>query len=284
MTSEIIKFDNSAGTIVADRWQGQGDRGTILLLHGGGQTRHSWNRSGARFADAGWTTYTLDARGHGDSSWAADGDYGIGTLVADLMGVIEQIGTQPVLIGASLGGITSLLAEGEHPGVARALVLVDIATRTEPAGVERILTFMRSAPDGFASLEDVADAISAYNPHRQRPKSLEGLKKNVRQGDDGRWRWHWDPAFLSGGDEHRRRASQQRLEDAARGVKAPTMLVRGKESDVVTAEGAKEFQQLIPHAIIREAKAGHMVAGDDNDVFAAQVTEFLEAELPRPTH
>lgn len=280
MTSEVIKFTGSAGTIVADRWVGAGDRGTVLLLHGGGQTRHSWHRSGSRFAEAGWTTYALDSRGHGDSDWDADGDYGIDLLVEDLRGVAAQLGVRPVLIGASMGGITSLVAQGEHPELARALVLVDIATRSEPKGIERILGFMRSAPDGFASLEEVADAISAYNPHRPRPKNLEGLKKNVRQGDDGRWRWHWDPAFLNGGDEHRRRASQERLEDAARAIQVPTLLVRGAQSDVVTAEGAEEFRQLIPHAIVREAKAGHMVAGDDNDVFAAQVTEFLDAELP----
>ncbi|WP_456694896.1 alpha/beta fold hydrolase [Aeromicrobium sp. P5_D10] len=280
MTSEVVKFENSAGTIVADQWPSAGDRGTVLLLHGGGQTRHSWHRSGARFAEAGWTTYALDARGHGDSTWDSDGEYGIDLLVEDLLGVVRQIGTQPVLIGASLGGITSLIAQGENPDLARALVLVDIATRTEPKGVERILGFMRSAPDGFASLEEVADAISAYNPHRPRPSSLEGLKKNVRQGADGRWRWHWDPAFLNGGDEHRRSASQERLEDAARAVRVPTLLVRGAESDVVTAEGAEELRELIPHAIVREAKAGHMVAGDDNDVFAAQVTEFLDTKLP----
>ncbi|MFI5428725.1 alpha/beta fold hydrolase [Aeromicrobium sp. UC242_57] len=252
----------------------------MLLLHGGGQTRHSWHRSGARFAQAGWTTYALDARGHGDSSWAADGDYGIDTLVADLLEVTAQLDAQPVLIGASLGGITSLVAQGEHPDLARALVLVDIATRSEPQGVERIIGFMRSAPDGFASLEDVADAVSAYNPHRSRPSSLEGLKKNVRQGPDGRWRWHWDPAFLDGGDEHKRQASQRRLEDAAQAIRIPSLLVRGQQSDVVTAEGVEEFRRLIPHAVVREAKAGHMVAGDDNDVFAAQVTDFLDAELP----
>lgn len=280
MTSDIIKFENSAGSIVADWWEGSGDRGTVLLLHGGGQTRHSWHLSGARFAEAGWTTYALDARGHGDSTWDADGEYGIDLMVEDLLGVVQQIGAKPVLIGASLGGITSLIAQGENPELARALVLVDIATRTEPAGISRILDFMRSAPDGFASLEEVADAISAYNPHRPRPKSLEGLKKNVRQGEDGRWRWHWDPKFLNGGDEHRRQASHERLEKAARAIQVPTMLVRGQQSDVVTAEGAEEFRELIPHAIIREAKAGHMVAGDDNDVFAAQVTDFLDAELP----
>lgn len=281
MTSQVVKFDGPAGTIVADRWEGSGDRGTVLLLHGGGQTRHSWHRSGVRFAEAGWTTFALDARGHGDSAWAPNGDYGIDLLVSDLLGVVDQIGAQPVLVGASLGGITSLLAQGQNPDLARALVLVDIATRAEPQGIARIVEFMRSAPDGFASLEDVADAISAYNPHRPRPKNLEGLKKNVRQGTDGRWRWHWDPAFLEGGDEHKRRATQNDLEDAARAVRVPTLLVRGEQSDVVSSEGAEEFRRLIPHAVIREAKAGHMVAGDDNDVFATQVTDFLDAQLPR---
>ena len=279
MTPERIELKGDAGTIVADRWEATGGRGTVLLLHGGGQTRHSWARSGPRFADAGWTTISLDARGHGDSDWAPDGDYSMDGLVRDLTAVVAQIGESPVLIGASMGGITSLVAEGDRPGLARALVLVDVAPRVEPAGTQRILDFMAAAPDGFASLEEVAAAIAAYNPHRKRPSSLEGLKKNVRQGDDGRWRWHWDPAFLQVRDEPSRHTDYDRLRAAAERVAIPTMLVRGTSSDVVSPEGAAELQQLIPHAVVREAKAGHMVAGDDNDVFATQVVEFLDAQL-----
>ena len=279
MTPERIELKGDAGTIVADRWKAAGGRGTVLLLHGGGQTRHSWARSGTRFADAGWTTISLDARGHGDSDWAPDGDYSMDGLVRDLTAVVAQIGESPVLIGASMGGITSLVAEGDRPGLARALVLVDVAPRVEPAGTQRILDFMAAAPDGFASLEEVAAAIAAYNPHRKRPSSLEGLKKNVRQGDDGRWRWHWDPAFLQVRDEPSRHTDYDRLRAAAERVAIPTMLVRGTSSDVVSPEGAAELQQLIAHAVVREAKAGHMVAGDDNDVFATQVVEFLDAQL-----
>ena len=112
MTSEIVKLEGTAGTIVGDRWAGDGDRGTVLLLHGGGQTRHSWSRSGERFAAAGWTTYALDARGHGDSDWDPDGVYSMDAFVEDLIRVIEQVGAAPVLVGASMGGITSLVAEG----------------------------------------------------------------------------------------------------------------------------------------------------------------------------
>lgn len=280
MTAATVRLTGTAGTVVADRWDGDGDRGTILLLHGGGQTRHSWHRSGPRFAGAGWTTYALDARGHGESDWDPAGSYSMDSLVDDLVAVVEQLGVTPVLIGASMGGLTSLVAEGEHPGLAAGLVLVDIATRSEPAGVERILAFMGSAPDGFASLEEVADAVAAYNPHRPRPSDLDGLRRNVRQGGDGRWRWHWDPAFLDGGDEPRRLTTESRLEAAASAITVPTLLVRGQSSDVVTAEGAAELQRLIPHAVVREARAGHMVAGDDNDVFAAQVVDFLASQLP----
>jgi pimeloyl-ACP methyl ester carboxylesterase len=249
----------------------------VLLLHGGGQTRHSWHRSGPRFAEAGWTTIAIDARGHGDSDWAPDGDYSMDAFVGDLAAVVAELGVEPVLVGASLGGIASLLAVGESAVSARALVLVDVAPRTEPAGVQRIMDFMAAAPDGFATLEEVADAVSAYNPHRARPTSLDGLKKNVRQWADGRWHWHWDPAFLAVGDEPSRHTRHDRLKAAAERVEVPTMLVRGAQSDVVSPEGAAELQRLIPDAVVREAKAGHMVAGDDNDVFASQVVKFLSA-------
>jgi pimeloyl-ACP methyl ester carboxylesterase len=278
VSPEPVAFKGQAGTIAGDRWEGTG-RGTLILLHGGAQTRHSWSRSGPRFAEAGWTTYALDARGHGDSEWDPAGDYGMDALVDDLVGIVDQLDASPVLIGASMGGMTSLVAEGEHAPLARALVLVDIATRAEPAGVARIFDFMRSAPDGFDSLEAVADAIAAYNPHRPRPTNLDGLRKNVRQGDDGRWRWHWDPKFLRVSDEPRREAEEVRLDAAARAVAVPTMLVRGTSSDVVSPEGAEHLQALIPHAAVREAKAGHMVAGDDNDVFVTQVVDFLDDQV-----
>lgn len=281
MNVEQIAFDGIAGKLVADRWQAENEHGAVLLLHGGGQTRHSWHRSGARFAETGWTTTAFDARGHGDSDWAPNGDYSMDTLVGDLAAVVAEFGVEPVLVGASMGGITSLLAVGESDVVASALVLVDVAPQTEPEGVKRILDFMAAAPDGFATLDDVADAVSAYNPHRARPKNLDGLKKNVRRWEDGRWHWHWDPAFLSVGDEPSRHTRHDRLKTAAERVDVPTLLVRGAQSDVVSPEGAEELKRFIPHAVVREAKAGHMVAGDDNDVFATQVLEFLDTTMKK---
>jgi pimeloyl-ACP methyl ester carboxylesterase len=282
--TQRVSFDGADGVRLAgDRWDpvpAAGEpAGTVLLLHGGGQTRHSWRRTAQRLASAGWTAITVDARGHGDSQWAPDADYSLDAFVRDLYAITDTLDAPPAIIGASLGGMTALVGQGERSTMASALVLVDITPRIEPAGRARIHAFMSGAPDGFASLDEVADAVHAYNPRRSRPRNLEGLKKNVRQHENGRWYWHWDPRFLQIGDEPARAVDASRVYRAARNVTIPTLLVRGTESDIVTAEGAAEFLSMIPSATLVEVAAGHMVAGDDNDVFSRYLRQFLASRV-----
>jgi pimeloyl-ACP methyl ester carboxylesterase len=281
---ERVVFAGAAGQLVGDRWGAGGTRGPVLMLHGGGQTRHSWDRSARSLAAEGWDVITLDARGHGESDWAPDGDYSVEGLVDDLLLIRDELATWsstlPVIIGASMGGMTALVGQGEHGDVARALVLVDIVPRIELDGVEKIGAFMGSAPNGFESLEDVADAVAAYQPHRKRPRNIEGLRRNVRLAEDGRLYWHWDPAFQSVGDDldidHE--GHHQRLSEAARRIAVPTLLVRGMLSDIVSEAGAAELLELMPHATaIDVAGAGHMVAGDDNAIFVDHTTAFLDS-------
>jgi pimeloyl-ACP methyl ester carboxylesterase len=255
-----------------------------ILLHGGGQTRHSWGTTLNALGSRGWYTLAVDLRGHGESAWAPDGDYTLDAFAGDVLAIARTFATPPALVGASLGGIASLTAIGEHKdeAVARALVLVDVAPRIEAQGRERIGAFMAEhMDDGFASLEEVADAIAAYNPHRPRPSNLDGLAKNLRRGADGRWYWHWDPAFiggrLGGADETRSSlVDPHRLSQAARNLTVPTLLVRGRVSDLLSEEGAQELLRLVPHAqMVDVAGAGHMVAGDRNDLFNDAVVSFL---------
>lgn len=277
-----VEFRGSDVRVVGTRWSPDGpSRGTLLFLHGGGQTRHSWRHSAARFARLGWTAVTLDTRGHGDSDWSPDGDYTMNAMVADLRGVLGSLEEPPVLVGASLGGMTSLLLEGEDPGWARAVVLVDVVPRLEPAGVARIQSFMRARPDGFASLEEAAETVRAYTPNRTRPLNVEGLRKNVRRGEDGRWHWHWDPAFMSTGDEPRRDVVDgDRLDRAAAGITVPTLVVHGRSSDVVSREGINQLLQVLPEAEVADVSdAGHMVVGDDNDVFTDRLADFLATRV-----
>jgi pimeloyl-ACP methyl ester carboxylesterase len=265
--------------IAGDAW---GDPGgpVVVLQHGGGQTRHAWKGTGETLAKAGYRSVALDARGHGDSEWATDGDYTQDAQVEDLVAVLEQLGApRPVLVGASMGGGTSLVAVGEGHVDATALVLVDIAPRLEIEGANKIGAFMSQGAGGFSSLEEVADAIAAYQPHRPRPRQLDGLAKNVRLGDDGRYHWHWDPAFRA-----RTRNLEDRhvrLEACARNLDLPTLLVRGGLSDILTEEGAAEFLELCPGAeYVNIPGAAHMVAGDRNDIFGEAVVDFLLRHVP----
>lgn len=276
-------FEASQGIRLAADAFGDPGNPPAVLLHGGGQTRHSWSGTATRLAEAGWYAVTVDLRGHGQSDWDPDGAYRNEGFRDDAIAVASAFDMPPVLIGASLGGISSLLAvHSAGNALARALVLVDIGTRMERSGAERIMEFMRGGLDGFESLEEVADAVAAYNPHRPRPDDVSGLEKNLRRGEDGRWRWHWDPAFLepNAEDPEEKLVSQELLDAAAASLTLPTLLVRGKQSDLLSEEGARTFLDQVPHADFSDVSgAGHMVAGDRNDAFSDAVLSFLAERL-----
>lgn len=251
----------------------------VLLLHGAGQTRRSWGSTAATLAADGFYAVTADLRGHGESEWASDGDYSWRTRLDDLVRWSELLGI-PAMVGASMGGALAMSVEGDRAErgldpIARSIVMVDIAHRIELDGVERIRAFMLERPDGFADLDEAADSVARYLPHRPRPRDTSGLAHNLRLGGDGRYRWHWDPAILDpkyafDDDDQRRRS-----DEAAR-LRVPVLLVRGRSSDVVSEQTVREFLDLVPQAEhVDVAGAHHMVAGDVNDAFAGAVVDFL---------
>lgn len=266
--------------LVADA-AGPVDAPNILFLHGSGQTRQSWHRALAEASEHGYRAISLDLRGHGDSDWAADGQYGLEWFAADVREVIKQIGGEPILVGASLGGLIGMMIAAAPPPRVHALVLVDITARIEVGGAKEVVAFMDSAPDGFASLEEAAAAVSAYLPHRPRPTNTNGLKRNLRLRD-GRYYWHWDPAFMQVG-----RLAQSKMhiegpnpmESVARAVNIPTLLIRGSRSRIVSEASAREFLEMVPHAeFVDIAGAHHMVAGDANDAFNDAVFGFIDKQ------
>ncbi|GAA5084255.1 alpha/beta fold hydrolase [Nocardia iowensis] len=270
-----LRLRGSGGIELAADQFGPADGPLVVFLHGGGQTRHSWKQTGAKLAASGMRVVTLDARGHGDSAWSEDGDYRRDTMVADLLLVLEQLGAPAVVVGASMGGITGLLATAAPGGAAiSALVLVDIVTRPERAGIERVIDFLGKHRNGFDNLEQVADAVAEYLPHRPRPANTDGLLRNLRQRD-GRWYWHWDPDMLAHRAEDPSAMTEQ-MEAAARKLTIPVLLVRGMRSDVVSSEGAAAFQELVPHVqLVEIGGAAHTAAGDDNDSFTDAVAKFV---------
>jgi len=288
VSHKAITFKGASGNdLVGEIYGEQGS--PVLLLHGGGQTRHAWRKTGDTIARMGRVAYAVDQRGHGDSEWVKDGAYNFPNFAEDAVALADAIaerhgGARPVTVGASLGGMASMLAAG---GVRQApaeppfsaVVLVDITPRVDLDGVAKVQGFMREhAYEGFATIDEAADAVAAYLPHRPRPKSNEGLKKNLRLHPDGRWRWHWDPRFLDG----RRRVGpgggevEELMVGAAQRIKVPTLLVRGASSELVQEQHAKDFLKLVPHATYVDVSgARHMVAGDKNDQFADAIKGFL---------
>jgi len=284
MQSESIKLAGQSGLAIAASIEGARNGMPVILAHGGGQTRRAWKRISTLLASHGFRAIALDLRGHGDSEWATDGAYDIADFAGDLIAIAASLERKPALIGASLGGLAGILAEGQlSPGSFASLTLVDITPQMEASGVARVVGFMAAhARDGFASPDEAARVISDYLPHRPNRKASAGLAHYLRKKPDGRYYWHWDPAFIDGimrrqnqnGEviDHGRRE----LSDAAMKLSLPVHLVRGGSSDLVSPEAVVHFRSLVPHAAYSDiADATHMVVGDQNDVFGTAIADFL---------
>ena len=285
--ARLGRMDGDGLTLAVDHY-GDPSGPPVVLLHGGGQTRHAWGGAGRVFAGAGRHAMSFDLRGHGDSDWSPSGSYMLDDFASDVRSIVAALDETPVLVGASLGGLASIVAVGENPteahGIARAIVLVDVAPRIEFEGRVKIQEFMRAGMRGFDTLDDAADAVASFNPNRPRPRDVSGLRKNLRERGDGRWYWHWDPRWItnrSGVDGQAGSFAHERLREAARRIEVPTLLVRGRMSDIVSDESVRELRELVPHAEVADvAGAGHMVAGDRNDAFNSAVVEFVDRVAP----
>ena len=291
--SEALEFSSVDGLrLAATRYPADGPQ--VLLAHGFGQTRHSWAGTQHRLAQSGFGNLAWDMRGHGESeSNPPQHSYSVSDFIGDqlaaarlLGGASARIGAAthalPVLVGASMGGLTGLLAQASHR-LFSALVLVDVTPRWEAAGMQRIHDFMSAHPDGFESYDHAARVIHDYLPHRRARKSDDQLAKLLRSDDQQRLRWHWDPRLLSEFVANSQQL-QDMISDESRKVDVPVLLISGGRSDLVSDATVAHFLQRVPHAThVRLPEATHMLAGDDNDAFTDAVLAFLRAQFPTPT-
>lgn len=274
--------------LAADVW-GDPAHPPIIFLHGAGQSRRAWDEAARALAARGWHALTVDHRGHGDSEWPVDTAYEWADFADDVDALVGHCAQPPVVVGASLGGIAALTAQGRAAQqLYRALILVDVTPRLRLQGVKRIVGFMAANPDGFADLDEASQVIAEFTG-RSKPPSPEPLRQVLREGPDKRWRWHWDVRFLEGradailaADEESARTNTMREEllDAARRVRVPTLVVRGAQSDMVSPHAVRELVEIVAGArYVDVADAGHMVAGDQNDRFIDAIVHFL-TDLP----
>ena len=287
-----VKISATEGLqLTADEW-GDPSGAPVVMCHGAGQNRHAWKNTANALAGSGWFVTTVDARGHGDSDWSTEARYDSEDIGRDIVALLQRFDQPPAIVGASMGGMASLAAQRTAASqLYSAVILVDITPHFDLEGARRIISFMSGNPDGFTDLDEAADAIAAYNPHRPRPADSSGLTRVLRRRPDGRWMWRWDPAYVTskpGFDSdadstmvsHMERTSQI-MSEGAQAVNVPMLLVRGGQSDLVTPEAVRVFRDLVPEAeFVDVAGTGHMVAGDDNDAFTEAVEEFLGRHHP----
>lgn len=256
---------------------GNAEKPPLVLLHGVGQTCHTWDLFAAAMAPH-FHVMAFDQRGHGDTDWAPDQDYSRQTMVGDVLAFTRALGLDRFfLTGMSMGGMNSLSFTANHPERVEALVVVDIGPRVEAKGVQHIRDFMATYRE-FDTLDKAAEVIHRFNPRR----SLEVIRKftvvyNLKQLPSGKWTWKYDPYFSDG---HRRidvKQFQQELTAEVTKIHCPALVVKGGDSDVFSLEGAQDLQDAIPgseFAVI--PGAGHSVMGDNPQGFEAAVREFYQ--------
>lgn len=261
-------------------WAADG-KPAILFFHGNGLTAHTWDLAVLQLR-SDYHCLAADLRGHGESEWSPAMEYGPQHHAADIGNLADALGLERfVLVGMSLGGMASILYAGESSDRLAAFVCVDIAPGAMRAGprpgVARVGNFIQMQHE-MDSVEHFVDQAIAFNPRRDRELLRRSLLHNLRQLPDGKWTWKYDrrhherPGMFMAGAGN----LGERLSASVGGIKCPTLVVRGAESDVLAAEDAQAFAAALPDGRWVEVPgAGHTVQGDNPSGFASVVREFL---------
>lgn len=256
---------------------GNPEKPPLVLLHGVGQTCHTWDLFAAAMSPH-FHVMAFDQRGHGDTDWAPDKDYSRKTMVQDAEAFTTALGLNRFfLTGMSMGGANSLSFTAKNPDRVEALVVVDIGPRVESKGVEHIRDFMKDFRE-FDSLDEAAETIHKFNPRRP----LEVIRKytvvyNLKQLPSGKWTWKYDTYFSQGHQRVDIKKMQEELSQDVKKIQCPTLVVKGAESDVLSLDGVRSLQEAIPGSeFALVAGAGHSVMGDNPPGFEAAVREFYE--------
>jgi pimeloyl-ACP methyl ester carboxylesterase len=249
----------------------------VILLHGVTGHARTWDEEGAALASR-YRVIALDQRGHGDSDPPPDADYSIQSLVGDVTAFVDALALQTfAIVGLSLGGRVAIQYAGTRPNRVTRLVVVDIGPDIAPDGFARVGRMMASAPERFDTLEDVVAFQRATNPRYTEALLRARVHHGVRQLPDGGFTWKYDRGLRDTVRAGRFSAPID-LWPAWRALACPTLLVRGAESDILTADLATKMIEAQPKArLVDVPGAGHTVPGDRPELFVRLLREFLGA-------
>jgi pimeloyl-ACP methyl ester carboxylesterase len=254
---------------------------SVVFLHGGGLTARTWDLV-CLVLRGRYRCIALDARGHGDSEWSPELDYGPDAHVLDLEGLIEDLRLErPVLVGQSMGALTGLIFASRHAEEIAGLVLVDMTPDVRLEGTRRIFDFV-TAPAEEDSVEAYVERALEFNPARDARLLRRSLLHNLRQRPDGKWTWKYDRRGMTRERFDGMRARVAQLWELIDAVTCPTLVVRGERSDVVSPESAPALAAALPNgewATVPDA--GHTVQGDNPRALAELLATFLRRARPQ---
>jgi pimeloyl-ACP methyl ester carboxylesterase len=248
----------------------------VLLLHGITGHARTWDAL-ARDLAADFRVIALDQRGHGDSDRAPDGDYRVATMAADVEAFVETLGLERfALVGLSMGGRVGIAyAGGRHAPRIERFCIVDIGPEIHAPGMERIRQMMSGSPERIESEEQAVEFVRRANPRMAEAGLRDRVRHGIRPLAGGGFEWKYDKALRDMMRQGGRRETID-LWEPLRRIAAPALLVRGADSDVLSAEIAKRMIDALPDGRLVEIPgAGHTVPADQPEAFARAVRGFL---------
>ncbi len=256
---------------------GESKNPTIIMLHGFAQQSHSWDFVALGLCDK-FRIVAFDQRGHGDSDWSQNHNYSLNDYHNDIDNLIKHLGlSETLMVGMSMGGRNAFTYAASHPDLVSALVVVDAAPVAQSSGRDKIRNFV-SQEDVHPSIEEFVRMVHGYTPNRPIDQIWGSIKYNVKQLSDGSWTWKYDK-FLRSPDRDFRSESKD-VSDAMWAsldmLKAPTLLVVGEDSDIVSLDVANQMINRISNSqLVSIPNAGHRVMGDNPVAFQSAINEFL---------
>lgn len=251
----------------------------VVFLHGGGQNAHTWD---AVILHLGHPALAIDLPGHGHSSWRADRDYRPAPNAVAVAQAIAALAPRArLVVGMSLGGLTTIRLMAGFPELVRAAMVIDASPRPisglaamqpEDRGATALITGSRR----FDSLEQMVGAAVALSPRRSTAAVERGVRHNAVQDPDGSWRWRYDVLdIVTGHATSDSTALWGDLEDST----APVTLVRGGASAFVSEKQVREFLMRRPDARVEVvARAGHSVQSDEPQALAMLIEKALASK------
>jgi len=255
-------------------WGGE-QRPVVLFLHGGGLNAHTWDLVCLALRHD-YRCIALDQRGHGDSEWSPELDYGTDAHVGDLERLMAHLDVgRCVIVGQSMGALNGFAYAKQHPEGLAGLVLIDAGPGVRAAGAERILEFVKRTAE-VGSVDDFVAAAVRFNPARDPRLLRRSVLHNLRRRADGSLMRKNDVRHLERRDVHRLIDDIAPCWNGAPSVSSPTLVVRGACSDVFLDEDAEHFASMLPRGrVARVEGAGHTVQGDNPRALAELLRDFL---------